>query len=506
VLSLSTDSLAAGAPVAPAAGAPPPSNVPRAHGDDRFDRIFKTLSGDAESPSADAAAGDAAANTGAVNAAVADAAGATKCSNDAGKGRASLSAFFLKSGTSRESGKSQESGESQESGKSGETGKSQASDESGKSEKPSATNTAIFVNPVPVTIVPQPIADPAILSALANGSAGDADESGQPATNLPVDADSAGRSNARQGQADGRMPSTGTRAAAAPALDQQASLTEGTGRFNAVDSSINTDGGAEAAGTGADAAAQATEATSRRSPRNQPTPAELRVSAGITNDLRAAIRAAAGNTTTGGQDAGASADRGSRGASSASAQASHAAAPASDVKAAVDAMQTAARTAGTISPELIAAPHLQTVVRSASLEAAAAMALDRDGASVSSQVIESIRLQWAKGGGDAQMTLQPGYLGGLSVSLRVDKDVVTASVIAESPAVREWLRANESSLRQGLVDVGLRLEKFQVSDLSAQTPSRDTEARERPSGRDRQSAPRQPRPSRSDSTFEVIAE
>jgi flagellar hook-length control protein FliK len=176
------------------------------------------------------------------------------------------------------------------------------------------------------------------------------------------------------------------------------------------------------------------------------------------------------------------------------------------VKAAVDALQMAARTAGSISAELATAPQLQNVVRASSLEAAAAVALDRDGASVSSQILESIRLQWAKGGGDAQMTLQPGYLGGLSVSLRVDKDVVTASVLAESPAVREWLRANESSLRQGLVDVGLRLEKFQVSDVSAQSPSRDTDARDRPSGRDRQTAPRQPRPGRSDSTFEVIAE
>jgi flagellar hook-length control protein FliK len=275
----------------------------------------------------------------------------------------------------------------------------------------------------------------------------------------------------------------------------------GAGRPDALDSALDAGddaaAGAVAENANAENANQVADAASRRSARNPPTPAELRAAAGISTDLRAAIRAAARNTTGDGQDAGASSDRGSRAPSAVSvAQASQFAALAADARAA----------AGPISPELLTGPYLQNAVRVSSLEAAAATALDRDGASVSSQIVESIRLQWAKGGGDAQMTLQPGYLGGLSVSLRVDKDVVTASVLAESPAVREWLRANESSLRQGLVDVGLRLEKFQVSDVSAQTPARDADARDRPSGRDRQSAPRQPRPDRSDSTFEVIAE
>lgn len=152
------------------------------------------------------------------------------------------------------------------------------------------------------------------------------------------------------------------------------------------------------------------------------------------------------------------------------------------------------------------APHLQNIVSVSGLDRAAAIALDREGASVTSQVVESIRMQWAKGGGDAQVTLQPSYLGGLSVSLRVDKDAVTAAVTAESPAVREWLRANEGSLRQGLGDVGLRLEKFQVSEPVAQTPQRDTDSRDRSSGRERQAAPRRPRADGSESTFEVIAE
>jgi chemotaxis protein MotD len=534
LLSLSTDSLAAGAPAAPAAGAPPPSNVPRAHGDDRFDRIFKTLSGEPAGAVADADAADDAANADAGDAAAAGAA-AGPC--DVNDGRASLTACFLKAGKFQESKesngskRSKESGESQASGeagkseeaaksgqaaKSGETGKGT---ESGKGEKCGAPNTAMGVDLLPITppvAVPQPIADPANPHALA----GDAAESGHTANKSSIDEDSSARGTSTQGMwkdalsgrkvadgragGDSRASSTATRAAGSSA-DTQASIADRAGRFNALDGSIDADGAAEAT-TGDGAAAQIADAASRQTPRSQPTAADLRVAAGISNDLRAAIRGAGGNAGTGGPDTGASADRGSRGASSSAGEAQHFAAAPADVKAAVDAVQMAARAAGPISPDLLTAPHLQNVVRAPSLEAAAAVALDRDGASVSSQVIESLRLQWTKGGGDAQMTLQPGYLGGLSVSLRVDKDVVTASVIAESPAVREWLRANESSLRQGLVDVGLRLDKFQVSDLTAQTPSRDTDARDRPSGRDRQHAPRQPKPGRSDSTFEVIAE
>ena len=252
------------------------------------------------------------------------------------------------------------------------------------------------------------------------------------------------------------------------------------------------DAHADAAGASADAAAPAAEAAAPRFARNQPTSAELRVAAGISTDLHAAIRAGAGSTTTGGRDAGASSDGGSRSASSSAAQASHAAPAAPDMKAAVDAVQMATRAAGSISAELATAPQLQNVVRGSGLEAAAASALDRDGASVSAQVLESIRLQWAKGGGDAQMTLQPGYLGGLSVSLRVDKDVVTASVVAESPAVREWLRANEFAAPGSGLTSGCASENSQWYPMSHRSRLRATPARgDRPSGRDRQAASRQ---------------
>jgi flagellar hook-length control protein FliK len=467
VLSSSTNALAAGAFVAPAVAAPPPSNAPLAQGDDRFDRIFNTLSDDPHGSVAEAAKSEG--------------------SKESPKSKECKgSKESAKSKESTESGKCETSGKSGRPGKSGKSAKSddaEAADCSGKTEK-STPNFFVAADPIPLTPpvdVPQPSANPTT------------------GTHLPVDGDSAARTTAPQGP--WRDALSGGKRTDARAVPDTSIDTGGDAHAAAGE-----DAHADPAGASADAGAGPAEAASPRFARNQPTSAELRVAAGISSDLRAAIRAAAGNTTPGGRDTGASSDGGSRSASSSAAQASRVAAAAPDVKAAVDALQMAARTAGSISTESATAPQLQNVVRASSLEAAAAVALDRDGASVSSQILESIRLQWAKGGGDAQMTLQPGYLGGLSVSLRVDKDVVTASVLAESPAVREWLRANESSLRQGLVDVGLRLEKFQVSDVSAQSPSRDTDARDRPSGRDRQTAPRQPRPGRSDSTFEVIAE
>jgi flagellar hook-length control protein FliK len=480
VLSSSTNALAAGAFVAPAVVAPPPSNVPRAQGDDRFDRIFNTLSSDPPSSIADAASPDAATN--------ADAAGAPPQAGRLGKGRSS-SIACSKSGKSKEAGKPEESAKSEESKESKQSEESKESGKSAESGKCGASgkftpNMSVAAGPVPVTApvdVPQAKADPAT------------------GTHLPVEGDPGVRTTAHQGlwrDALSGGKRTDGRAASDTSIDVGGDAAAATGE----------DAHADAAGASADAAAPAAEAAVPRFARNQPTSAELRVAAGISNDLHAAIRTGAGSTTTGGRDTGDSSDGGSRSASSNAAQASHVAAAAPDVKAAVDAVQMAARAAGSMSAELATAPQLQNLVRASSLEAAAAVALDRDSASVSSQVLESIRLQWARGGGDAQMTLQPGYLGGLSVSLRVDKDVVTASVVAESPAVREWLRANESSLRQGLVDVGLRLEKFHVSDVAAQSPSRDTGARDRPSGRDRHAAARQPRPGRSDSTFEVIAE
>lgn len=120
------------------------------------------------------------------------------------------------------------------------------------------------------------------------------------------------------------------------------------------------------------------------------------------------------------------------------------------------------------------------------LDASAALLPEGETASAVSQIVQSMRVQALAGGGEAQISLQPGYLGGVTVTVRVDQDTVTASVSADTPAVREALRSQESTLRQTLSDQGLRLDRFEVTEPS-QTPRRHS------NGGDRSPADEQPR-------------
>jgi flagellar hook-length control protein FliK len=121
------------------------------------------------------------------------------------------------------------------------------------------------------------------------------------------------------------------------------------------------------------------------------------------------------------------------------------------------------------------------------------------------QMVQAIQLQSRNGVGDARITLQPEYLGEVSIALRVEDGGVTAHVSAASAQVREWLGANESMLRQGLLDQGLKLERLIVSEEPSSTPARDS--RDRDARREQQPQPDEeprPRPRRDASTtFEV---
>jgi hypothetical protein len=120
------------------------------------------------------------------------------------------------------------------------------------------------------------------------------------------------------------------------------------------------------------------------------------------------------------------------------------------------------------------------------------------------QMVQAIRLQSRNGVGDARITLQPEYLGEVSIALRVEDGAVTAHVSAASAQVREWLGANESMLRQGLLDQGLKLDRLVVTDEASNAPrdSRDKDAR-RQQEQEPQEEPRS-RPRRSPSTtFEI---
>ena len=78
------------------------------------------------------------------------------------------------------------------------------------------------------------------------------------------------------------------------------------------------------------------------------------------------------------------------------------------------------------------------------------------------QLIQTMRVAARSGGWEATVHLKPEHLGEVSISLRVDGRNVSASVQAEAAGVREWLRAQEESVRSGLAEHGLQLERFVV--------------------------------------------
>jgi len=121
---------------------------------------------------------------------------------------------------------------------------------------------------------------------------------------------------------------------------------------------------------------------------------------------------------------------------------------------------------------------------------------------VASSIVQTIRMQMRDGVGVAVVHLEPDYLGAVSIALRVENGVVTASFHAENPLVRVWTEANEPLLRESLAAQGLTLDRLLITD----NPITD----ERPSGRHDQQEPKReghapPRPRRDDAaTFEVV--
>jgi flagellar hook-length control protein FliK len=153
--------------------------------------------------------------------------------------------------------------------------------------------------------------------------------------------------------------------------------------------------------------------------------------------------------------------------------------------------------------------HLSTVDKTSPASAASLLSgiADRsaaiDDASLHRQMLQAIQLQSRNGVGDARLTLQPEYLGEVTIALRVEDGGVTAHVSAASTEVRGWLGANEALLRQGLSEQGLTLDRLIVSEEPSE-PSKDTRGgntrQQQQSQSDEQ--PR-PRPRREESTFEI---
>ena len=129
----------------------------------------------------------------------------------------------------------------------------------------------------------------------------------------------------------------------------------------------------------------------------------------------------------------------------------------------------------------------------------------RDTSEIPQQIVQAMRLQWNNGVGNARITLQPEYLGDVTISIRVERGDVTATLQASQPEVRQWIEGHGAMLRQMLSDRGLQLDEFVVKedrrssadDQPHQDQRQNREARER-----QQSARRRPD---SGAIFEVVA-
>lgn len=123
-------------------------------------------------------------------------------------------------------------------------------------------------------------------------------------------------------------------------------------------------------------------------------------------------------------------------------------------------------------------------------------------AGVARAIVQGMRLQWRAGVGEAVVQLDPKYLGVVSIALKVDNGVVTATLRADDPGVRSWMEANELLLRQGLADHGLSLARLVVSEPQQ---TKEQEFQEGRPQQERQTPHRKfARPNAESSTFEVV--
>lgn len=150
------------------------------------------------------------------------------------------------------------------------------------------------------------------------------------------------------------------------------------------------------------------------------------------------------------------------------------------------------------SPDLMrhfSAPQPSVAVKGPAMPAVAVMQAPAAGevspAQIAAQVVQSIHLLVTRNGGEARLRLEPEYLGQLTVTMKLERSGVSATIQAETPVVRESLQANEGLLRQALGEHGLRLDRLDVTEPTREETFEDErqrsgeEPRERRSRRDR---------------------
>jgi flagellar hook-length control protein FliK len=118
---------------------------------------------------------------------------------------------------------------------------------------------------------------------------------------------------------------------------------------------------------------------------------------------------------------------------------------------------------------------------------------------VALQIVQSLRLQFRDGIGEAILRLKPEHLGSVAISLRIEDGGLKANVQAELPAVRQWLESQQDTLRSALAEHGLRLDRFDVDPDGQQQAAPDDHAERSPRKRQPRRSPQGDQP-----VFEVV--
>lgn len=127
--------------------------------------------------------------------------------------------------------------------------------------------------------------------------------------------------------------------------------------------------------------------------------------------------------------------------------------------------------------------------------------------SVHQQIVRSIRLQWTGSVGEARVSLKPEFLGEVTASINVERGVVTATLHADTPEVRTFIESHAASLRDALVEHGLRLDKLEVA-APEREPQTASDRHQQGRRRQQQEAPPKPRRREAEpsATFDFVSE
>jgi flagellar hook-length control protein FliK len=159
---------------------------------------------------------------------------------------------------------------------------------------------------------------------------------------------------------------------------------------------------------------------------------------------------------------------------------------------------------GHATPRLSAATMVAPPVPTFATLLNAAHAPDAVPAGTTTQIVQAIRMQLLRDGGEAHIRLDPRQFGDMTVRIKVDQGQVTARVEADTPVVREWLQSNQHVLRQSLAGQQLTLDRLEVHEPPASSQGRRDDSPGRDEAREDRRQQRRRRPE-TGALFEVVA-